>query len=213
MPFQTLGELRSTLSRRLGFGAQGSAGVNAGLLDSFLQSAQAQLWAQFEWRHLIKYDTKETGVGQTLYDWAADCDPNRPLRDIAIHDGARWVPMREGIEWGHRSDDVQTKPCRFERYAQMEVWPAPDAIYSIRRYYVATCARFTQDADRASIDDDLILMHALASAKAHYKQSDAQIYSQQLSVLLEKLKGHARGVSVHRRDDPDGVYLVRPRDA
>lgn len=213
MPFQTLGELRSTLARRLGFGAQGSAGINSGLLDSFLQSAQAQLWAQFEWRHLIKYDAKDTGVGQTLYDWATDCDPNRPLRDIAIYDGTRWVPMHEGIEWSHRSDDTQSQPCRYERYAQMEVWPAPDAVYSMRRYYVAVCARFTQDNDRASIEDDLVLLHALATGKAHYKQADAQIYSQQLSVMLEKLKGQARGKSVHHRNDPDDVYLARPRDA
>lgn len=210
---KTLGELRADLSKRLGFGAQGSSGINSGLLDLFLQAAQDQLWAQFEWRHLIKYDEKTTGIGQTLYDWADDCDPNRPLRDIAIFDGATWVPMSEGITFAHRTDDSQTIPARYERYAQMEVWPAPDAAYTIRRYYVRTCGRFTQDSDAATIDDGLVFLHALASAKSHYKQSDAAIYSQQLAVQLDKLKGHARGASVHRRSDPDEVYLARPRDA
>lgn len=210
---RTLSDLRSELSRRLGFGAQGSAGINSGLLDSFLQSAQDQLWSQFEWRHLIKYDEKTTGVGQTLYDWATDCDSARPLREIAIYDGSCWIPLREGISFSMRSDDSQTIPARYERYAQMEVWPAPDAAYTIRRYYVRTCDRFTQDNDAATIDDGAVFLHALAAAKAHYKQTDAQIYSQQLSVMLEKLKAQNRGASVHsRRCDPDDVYMARPRD-
>ena len=58
MTYKTLGELRSDLSRRLGFGAQGSSVINSALLDTFLQNAQDQLFAAFEWRNLIKYDEK-----------------------------------------------------------------------------------------------------------------------------------------------------------
>lgn len=210
--FQTLGELRSKLAKRLGFGAAGSAGINSGILDSFLQDAQDQLFDQFEWRNLIKYDEKMTGVGQDLYDWAADCDPINILK-IAIHDGTRWALMNEGIDWAMRSDDAQNTPGRYERYSQMEVWPAPDSQYIIRRYYVATPGRFTQDNDRASLDDGLIFLHALANAKAHYRHPDATTYANQLNAKLEKLKGKNRGKSVHRRGEPDGVYQARPRDA
>lgn len=208
---KTLGELRSTLALRLGFGATGSAGINAGLLDSFLQNAQYQLFAQFEWRHLIKYDEKTTGVDQALYDWAVDCDPSR-IREIAINDGSRWVPMHEGISFAMRSNDSQATPMRYERYAQMEVWPVPDAVYTIRRYYTATPARFTEDNDRASIDDALVFLHALANAKLHYKQADGEGYGSQLQTMMEKLKGQSRGQSVHSRSTPDDVYLARPRD-
>ena len=210
MIYRTLGELRSELSRRLGFGATGSAGINAGLLDSFLQNAQDQLYAQFDWRHLVKYDEKNTGVGQTLYDWETDCDPIR-ISQIAVNDGTRWVPMKEGIDWAMRSDDTQSTPCRYERFAQMEVWPAPDAIYTMRRYYVQSLGRFTQDNDRASLDDALIFLHALTNAKLHYKQQDGQGYANQLSAMLTKLKGQSRGNAVHHRE-PDQVYLARPRD-
>jgi hypothetical protein len=210
MIYRTLGELRSELARRLGFGATGSAGINAGLLDSFLQNAQDQIYSQFDWRHLVTYDDKLTGVGQTLYDWEADCDPIR-ITQIAINDGTRWVPMKEGIDWPMRSDDTQSTPCRYERFAQMEVWPAPDAIYTMRRYYVQAPARFTQDNDRASIDDALIFLHALTNAKLHYKQQDGQSYANQLSAMITKLKGQNRGQAVHHRE-PDSVYLARPRD-
>jgi hypothetical protein len=198
MIYRTLGELRSELSRRLGFGAQGSSGINSYLLDSFLLNAQEQLFASFEWRNLIKYDEKVTGVGQANYDWATDCDPTH-LREIALWDGTRWVPMQEGITWEMRSDDTQSEPRRYERYDQMEVWPVPDAQYTIRRYYAAMPARFTQDNDRASIDDGLIFLHALTNAKLHYKQSDGEAYANQLNSMLDKLKAKNRGQAVFKR--------------
>ena len=211
MIYRTLGELRSDLSRRLGFGAQGSSGINSSLLDSFLQNAQEQLFAAFEWRNLITYDEKITGVGQTQYDWADDCDPTH-IRQIAVYDGTRWVPMHEGITFDHRSNDIPSMPCRYERYAQMEVWPEPDAAYTIRRYYVAMPARFTQDNDRASIDDGLVFLHALTNAKLHYRQEDGQAYANQLNSMLDKLKSKNRGQAVISRRNVDSVYMARPRD-
>lgn len=94
----------------------------------------------------------------------------------------------------------------------MEVWPPPDGIYTIRRYYVASPARFTQDNDRASLDDALIFLHALTNAKLHYKQQDGQTYANQLNAMLDKLKAKNRGQPAIRRRDPDTVYLARPRD-
>lgn len=210
MIYRTLGELRSDLSRRLGFGAQGSSGINSTLLDSFLQNAQEQLFAAFEWRNLIKYDEKVTGIGQTQYDWAADCDPTH-LRDIAIYDGGRWVPMTEGIDWNNRAFDQSSMPYRYERFSQMEVWPKPDAAYTIRRYYVAKPARFSQDNDRASIDDGLVFLHALTNAKLHYKQNDGQAYANQLNSMLDKLKAKNRGQSVVSRGMSNDAP-VRPKD-
>ena len=211
MIYRTLGDLRSDLSRRLGFGAQGSAGINSGLLDSFLQNAQDQLFHAFEWRNLITYDEETLGVGQTLYDYASDCDPAN-IRDVAVWDGMRWVPMKEGITWANRSDDTQGQPCRYERFSQMEIWPACDDQYRIRRYYVATPARFTQDNDRASLDDGLIFLHAVTNAKLHYKQADGEAYANQLNAMLTKLKGKSRGQAVVSRGDPDAVYVARPKD-
>lgn len=198
MTFKTLGELRGDLSRRLGFGAQGSSGINSALLDTFLQNAQDQLFAAFEWRNLIKYDDKVIGASQTLIDWAADCEPTH-LRDVAVYAGCRWIPMQEGITWDMRSQDTTGTPCRYERYPQMEVWPETDQQYTIRRYYVSTPARFTQDNDRASIDDGLVFLHAVTNAKLHYKQSDGQAYANQLNSMLDKLKAKNRGQSVFVR--------------
>lgn len=201
MIYRTLGELRSELATRLGFGAMGSAGINSGLLNSFLQNAQDQLFADFQWRHLITYDEKTTGAGQSLYDWAEDCDPSN-VTEIAVNDGVTWTPMTEGIDWMMRSDDTQFMPQRYERFAQMEVWPVPDTQYTIRRYYVRSPDRFTQDNDRASIDDGLILLHAITNAKQHYQQKDGANYATQLNAMLIRLKGRSRSAAVSRRSSP-----------
>ena len=116
--------------------------------------------------------------------------------------------MAEGITWDMRSDDQQFQPSRYERYEQMEVWPAPDAAYTIRRYYVATPARFTQDNDRASIDDGLIFLHAVTNAKLHYKQADGEAYANQLNAMLDKLKSKNRGQAVFSRR---GAETTPPR--
>ena len=93
------------------------------------------------------------------------------------------------------------------------MWPEPDAVYTLRRYYVASPERFTQDNDRASIDDGMILLHAIANAKAHYKQADAASYGTQLQAMMRQIKAKNRGPSVQSRSEPDDVYLARPRDA
>lgn len=207
--YRTLGELRAELAARLGFGAAGSAGVNSALLNSFIQGAQAQLYAQFDWRHLTKYDEKVTGVGQSLYDWAPDCDPNR-ITEVAVWNGSIWGPMKEGIDWAMRStSSTQSIPSRYERFQQMEVWPTPDAAYTLRRYYIAAPSRFTMDNDRAILDDSLIFLHALTNAKLHYRQADGSAYANQLNAMMTKLKGQSRRMVVSRRGG-DGPAAVRP---
>ena len=211
MAYRTLGELRAELSVRLGFGASGSAGINSALLNSFLSGAQGQLYEQFDWKALRRSEEISTGVAQTLYDWPADGNLERVL-EVAVNDGVRWVPLTEGITLGMRSDATPQMPRRFERFEQMEVWPIPDAVYPVRREYVAALGRFTQDNDRASLDEGLIFLHALANAKQHYRQPDAQSYATQLAATLGRLKAKNRGASVVQRETADDAYLSRPVD-
>lgn len=210
MLYRTLGELRAELAIRLGFGATGSAGINAPILNSFLRNGQEQLFSQFDWLGQIKYDEKTTGLGQTLYDWADDCSPLR-VREIAVNDSSIWRPMTEGITWDMRSSvQYGSVPTRFERFQQMEIWPEPDDRYVIRRYYVASPSRFTQDNDRATIDDSLVLLHAIANAKLHYKQPDGETYGNQLQAMMSRLKSQNRRNVVYSRNPAEGV-LRRPK--
>ena len=73
-----LGDLRAELLVRLGFGAAGSASVtNSAIIDSFLRSAQEQLYWQFEWAELRTFDEQTTGIDQRFYNYPADCEVER----------------------------------------------------------------------------------------------------------------------------------------
>lgn len=221
MQYKTLGELRSTLITRLGFGAAGAAaGVITANVDSFLFNAQVQLYWQFDWKKLEYRHDKTMGVGQSLYDYptvaggaTADAHDERILRvevNLAISGNPRWVELKEGISIDHRNALVNNSaPCRYERYAQLEVLPAPDQAYTLRVWYTRALGQFTMDNDRATIDDNLIFLHALSNAKAHYKQTDAQFYSSQLDALLMKMKSKGFGRRNFKRTNDDDV-LPRP---
>jgi hypothetical protein len=220
--FRTLGELRADLQNRLGFGAAGAAaGVNAPIVDSFLYNAQVQLYAQFDWKKLTYRFDKTMGIGQTLYDYptiaagaSADANEERILKietNLTPTGNPSWRKLKEGIGLEHRNALVNNSwPQRYELYQQIEVIPGADVAYKLRVWYIAKLGRFSQDNDRASIDDSIVFLHALANAKAHYKQSDAAFYTNQLTSLLTQLKSKGFTRKVFQRG-PDKDVEPRPR--
>ena len=209
MAYRTLAELRSLLRARLGFGAQGSSGgANQTLLDSFLQNGQVQLYWLQDWRHLVAYEDFTTGVGQTLYDYPTDCVQDRRLLRLEVNYAGQWSQLGEGITTSMRSTaTTRTVPSRYERFAQIEIYPEPDvATYTVRAWYVQDLQPFSEDADRATIDYQMILLHAVANGKAHYRHPDASIYQGQLNTLLSSIRGQSFGSNgVYRRGDESAL--------
>lgn len=209
MPYKTLGELRSSLLGRLGMGGMGaSGGANQSLIDGFLQSAQRQLYWLQDWRRLQDYLDISTGVGQNLYDYPATgvmtgrgCAQDQRILKIELKISGQWVQLKEGITTEMWSTmDMQTQPQRYERLAQILVYPKAGAVYTIRVWFVADLMPFTQESHRATIDDEMILLHAIATAKNHYRQPDAKIYEGQLNTLLAQIRGQSFGANgVYRR--------------
>lgn len=207
---RTLGSLRAELQTRLGFGMSGQAGiVNSPIMDSFLRSAQEQLYWQFEWRELCTAEERLMGTGQALYDYPDGCNIER-ITSVAVWNGGRWQPLTEGITLEERSLNVGVWPLKYERFEQMEVWPVPTSQIRMRREYVKALAPFDSSNDRTSLPSELVFLMALANAKAHYKQADADRYATQLDGLLARLKAKHRGQSVWSRPgstlDKDSFY-------
>ena len=140
----------------------------------------------------------------------ADANSERILK-IAVKVNSLWVDLREGINTEHYSyQDRNYYPQRYERYAQIELWPKADQAYTVRVWYIRELARFTQDGDRCTIDDDLIFIYALANAKAHYRQPDADIYTRQMQSMLTQLKTKQFGTRSYRRGS-DNELQIRPK--
>lgn len=200
--YRTVGELRAEVLARLGMGGMGaSGGANQALIDSFLRNAQSQLYWMQDWKRLTRFEDATTGAGQSEYDYPEACERDQRVLRVEVLVGGRLVGLHEGIEAAHWSTmDSQGPPARYERMAQLVVWPKADGAYTLRTWFVADLGRFTQNGDRATLDDELILLHAIAAAKAHYRQPDAQLYQGQLDTQLARLRGQSFGNgSVYRR--------------
>jgi hypothetical protein len=209
MAYRTLEELQTELSARLGMGAMGaSGGGNVVAIKSFLRNGQAQLYRMQDWKHLIDYEDKTLGVSQNLLDYptagtlgAGGCARDKRILRIETEYNGQWRVLEEGISTGHWDTmDTLSWPARYERLHQVLIYPKADQTYTLRFWYVADLGSFTQPDDPATLDDEMILLHALANAKAHYRQPDAQTYQGQLNSLLASLRGQSfKGV--YRRDD------------
>lgn len=209
---RTLADLRNELSVRLGFGAQVNAGqANAAILNSFLADAQEQLYDEFDWPELVAFDEKTTGIGQALYDWPVDVNVRRLLSVAVRISGNIWHPLQRGIEFSHRSIVASSYPLRYEpTAAQMEVWPVPSAAYVLRRYYVKALGSFTQNDDAVTLDARLVLLFALANAKAHYRHPDAQSYAKQAAQNLSIIKNKSRRNTVINKHVVNHDFYAAP---
>lgn len=216
MAYRTLESLRVELLARLGMGGMGaSGGANMALIDSFLRNGQAQLYRMQDWKHLKWYKDVTIGVGQNQIDYADDCSRDKRILSIQTVYNGQWRDLVEGIntaDWN--TMETQSFPSKFEKLAQILIYPKANAVYTIRQWYIKDLGRFTQNTDPATLDDEMIFLHALANAKAHYRHPDAQTYQNQLNTLLASLRGQSMA-SVYRRDavpPPEARPAVVGRD-
>lgn len=201
--YKTLGELRSKLSARLGYGAAGAAaGVNATNLNSILYDSQVLLYNAHDWARMRRYTDVTVGANQYLIDYPEGCNPDR-VKAISIDRGTSslspvWSPpLKKGISSSmYSTQGTTTTPYRWEPYEQIELFPKADRLYTVRVFYVHSLDRFTEDTDRASISDDDIFILSLGTAKAHYRQPDAKLHIDNATALLSHLKAKSWGKDV-----------------
>lgn len=222
MPFRTLGALRSDLLARIGMGAMGaSGGANQSLVDSFLIQGQKELYLAQDWKHLQDYNDLTTGVGQNLYDYPAagtmdtttGCAQSKRILRVETNVSGQFIELTEGITTAMYSTmEMRSQPQRFERFKQVMTYPKADAAYTLRIWFVADLQPFSQNDHICTIDDSMVLLHATARGKAHYRQPDAAGYEQDLQRLLGHLRGQSftSGGVVRRKTSADMELERRP---
>jgi hypothetical protein len=86
-----------------------------------------------------------------------------------------------------RGDTSTGWPTHYEIRNCIEVFPAPQEAYLLHvkgRYDVLP---FEADTDKPSVDDEVVFLLALAAAKRHYGQGDANDYYQQAMTHIQSL--------------------------
>lgn len=207
---RTLGELLVELKARLGFQTQGASTMLADrLFISFLQEAHDYVFEELGSPLSTKRTTIKVVPGSKLYDFHndeddEDIDPHA-IASIHIYDTeTSQYTLKQGITEQMRCDDItRSSPERYDILnGQIELWPTPDQEYPMVIVYEQGASRFTQDSDRTSVPDRLVLLYAIASAKAHYNHRDAQTAGNifQKYLRIEKQKQH-----------DNRTYSVKPR--
>lgn len=214
--FRTLKQLRDELAIRLGFASQNGL-VNAALLNSFLRTANEQVWAQCSWLHNRRGAELTLTATSQFLGYPDGAEPGF-LTCVSARISGQWIPLSAGIDPEHRLLNIQAGyPLRYEQNAEdagvakIEFWPVAQQDTPIRLEYDARPGAFTKDTDRPAVFDELVFLHALVNAKLHYRQPDGQVYSGQLETLLGEYKARHFGRRVFcahaRMPDP---YSIPP---
>lgn len=185
-PSDNLGHLRFRIMVRLGFSNQATnppPGM-AQLINDFLQSAQSYLYRRYTALHTRRFFRWKIVPGQRFYSLKDNdedvlgnfhLDPAKTIEWVGIQDTRNvWYPMIQGIPPSLYT--MLTKPWRPARYdirQGLEIYPAPDQTYYLWVRGNFGLLSFVQDSDVTTLDSELVFLHALANAKAHYGQPDA----------------------------------------
>lgn len=216
--YRTLGELRTELKARLGFVAQGpSSNNNNAVLNSFLQEGHDYLYAELQPTPARKKTPITLNTGSYLYDWHndvedEDIDPGHVHAVWVILSESERIKLEQGITERHRAETSRQHPTRYDTLnGQIELWPVPDATYELIVEYTAPKPSFTADSHKPGVPDRLVLLYAIANAKAHYRHPDAQAAGTTFANLLrqEKVKQHEnRRYVVNGMTDAEKTVLV-----
>ena len=194
----TLGELVLMLREEVGDATSAALGQNT--LPGYkrtLRRTQEFLWGDWTWPHLRVYREEVLQAGQRYYSFPADLAFDR-VENTHVRWDDNWRPVCYGIELEHynasdpeldnREDPVERGQVHEDD--QFEVWPLP-ATDGLRLRFegIRKLAPLIDDADRAELDDNLIVMFAAAEILGRKRASDGQAKAQVAGRLYRQLKG------------------------
>lgn len=196
----TLANLRQRLLIRLGFSNQASnppPGM-AAFCNEMLSSAQTYLFRRYSTLHMLRMFRWKMVPGQRYYGvndndedilGAFKLNPTRPIQWAGVQDVRNvWYPLIQGIPPQlYTMIDKPWRPARYEIKAALEIYPAPDQTYWLWLKGYTGLSTFASDSDITSIDSELVFLHALANAKAHYGQPDANNIEAQANAYKAEL--------------------------
>lgn len=216
-----MSDMISEMSARLGFNAQTtlSAAVQS-QLQWFLHDAQEQLYWQYEWEYLRTFWPTTLVVGQQYYPFSAMIDGNgdlpegRRIRSVSVVVSNLWTPLREGINPALYTLTTTSIPVRYARVEQavngsdtLEIWPTPSTAYVIQVEAMIALRPFAVSTDVTTLDERLVLLFALANAKAHYGMADAGSVMNNAAALLNRLRAANHGQKRYLANRFDPSYI------
>jgi Concanavalin A-like lectin/glucanases superfamily len=170
----------------------------AAVVNDFLNEGQIYLYRRYLQLHTKRFFRWKVNPGQRFYslkdnDEDVLCnftmDPLKSIEWVGIQDSRNvWYPLIQGIP--PQLYTMITKPWRPARYdirQAIELYPMPDQTYWLWIKGHFGLMSFVNDSDTTTIDCNLVFLHALANAKAHYGQPDAANIAAQANAYRAEL--------------------------
>lgn len=204
--YATLSSVRTKMMIRLGYPNQASnppPGMQL-LVDQFLRDAQVEIYRQMQraalrterfYRWTMVPGQRYYGLGASEGDCNAQLDPYK-ITWAGFEDLNRaWYRLDEGIppEFYTRANINFGWPTRYEIRSCIEIFPAPQAAYTLWIKGDFGLDPLVADSDRFTIDDNMVYLLALGNAKAHYGQKDAQIVLTQAGNMTKHITAGTHG--------------------
>ncbi len=148
------------------------------------------------WATQINVSTQDSG---TAWICLGSTPPPSPgIREISgvwlIYNNA-WLPVDEGIDPRAYTLVANMYPHRYARRQSnlIELWPVPDNVYDIQVGGYQMLAQFKNDADVTTLDDEVVLLYAIAKTKAALSKPDAGVAMQEALTYLRALRAKNHG--------------------
>jgi hypothetical protein len=202
----TLVNLRGRMMIRLGYAAQAAnppPGM-AAFCNEYLIDAQKQLEKKFNAQNMLRYFRWTMQVGQRYYGIdksEGGClqylDPTQ-ISAVGIEDlNGAWYELTQGIPLVYytRAKINSGWPTNFDIRQCIEVFPAPQAEYTLWIKGKFATQPFAADSDMTTLDAELIFLLALANAKGAKGQVDAGNVMAQATSYLGALVAGTHGTT------------------
>lgn len=203
---QTLAELRTRVMVRLGYPNQAAnppPGMTA-LVNAFLYDAQKLIWKQLSraglnverfFRWVMVPGQRYYGIDANADNCDLQLDPYKVVWAGFEDLNQAWYRLTEGVppEYYTRANINFGWPTHYEIRGCIEIFPAPQAPYTLWIKGDFGLASFTNDDDTATIDDQAVFMLALGTAKQHYGQQDGAAVLAQADTYIRGLVAGLHG--------------------
>lgn len=190
-------------------------------INEFLIDAQLYLYRRYSQLHTRRLFRWKMNPGQRFYslkdsDEDVLCnyrmDPNKTIEWAGVQDSRNvWYPLIEGIEPQlYTMISKPWRPARYEIRQCIEIYPAPDQTYWLWMKAHFGLMAFVQDTDSTTIDAELVFLQALANAKAHFNQRDANNIEAQANAYRKELIAGTHGTNRYIPGSPMVPPAIRP---
>ena len=194
---------------------------------NMLQRIQERLWDDFTWPHLRVQRLKPISAGQRYYSPPNDIQVDN-IEKLEVYVGS-WLPLCAGIYGEHYSlynSDLDHRSWPVMRWQihedeDIELWPIADTNTDtetmegmLKFTGIRNLRPFYDDADRADLDDQLLVMFAAAELLAAQGAKDAQLKLDQANQIYRRQRAGLtprksfRMFGIGKGESPPPEYVV-----